>query len=441
MSFGLNDITTVARLLATLIDRIRTGPQEFRELATDLLLAQSCIRQIEAHQTVFQSRAARLTRLDRDTTAAVFGDIQAGLAELQRELDGHRSQNALGRALDHAVAERQRVLRDRLQFQFSKLGILYQSFSLAQGARMAEALREIRLARLYDEEEDAALTESITDFRRKYVERGDHRGGSSASAGANADAAAVDVEVAPSVMTGHSKDRLVRQWMGDVARFEKGTYFDGFSEVGVGDGATAGDPSPPPPPPSRGFLWHFMLWDIRRRKRTCSRQTALALGFIFPAVVTGASFAMSPFLIWAATMADQGVPLSYYLLMKVYNLNFMQIIANSIILITTLVAFYASVVYKHTSRTCNRLARLMSSLCFASYALVFTYGAMYWNRQRPHLASTVHLHNAVTISSLVYGFFGLVAMVASLAFSGIASSRWMGGRKEKNDQDNDEGKP
>jgi hypothetical protein len=178
MAFGINDIVALGRLLTTLIDRVRNGPQEFRHFSTDLLLAQSCIRQIEAHQAVFHTRTARLNRVDRDTTTAVFRDIQAGLAELRRELDGHRSQNAVGRALDHAVAERQRVLREKLQFQFSKLDILYQSFSLAQGARMAEALREIRLARLYDEEEDVALTESITDFRRKYGEKGD-RGSSS----------------------------------------------------------------------------------------------------------------------------------------------------------------------------------------------------------------------------------------------------------------------
>ena len=292
----------LGRLLTTLIDRVRNGPQEFRHFSTDLLLAQSCIRQIEAHQAVFHTRTARLNRVDRDTTTAVFRDIQAGLAELQRELDGHRSQNAVGRALDHAVAERQRVLREKLQFQFSKLGILYQSFSLAQGARMAEALREIRLARLYDEEEDVALTESITDFRRKYGEK--DRGSSSATA----DAAAADVGAAPSVTTAYSKDRLVRQWMSDVARFEKGTYFDGFSDVGVGAGDGQGQ-TPSLPPPNRAFLWQFMLWDIRRRKR--SRKVAMTLGFVLPVLATITSFAMSPFLIWAAIMEDSGIPMTY----------------------------------------------------------------------------------------------------------------------------------
>ena len=287
MSLGVNDIATIARLLAILVDKIRNGPQEFREFTADLLLAQSCIRQIEAHQTDFSTRTARLGHLDRETTIAVFRDIQAGLAELQQELDGHLSQNRIGRTLDYVIAERQRVLREKLQFHFSKLGILYQSFSLAQGARMAEALKEIRSARVYDDkEEDLALTESIVDFRKKYVDRG----------GLSASAREADVEAVSSVMTGYSKDRLVRQWMSDVAKFEKGTYFDGFSDVGAGEGVPGNQQIPPPP--SRAFLWQFMLWDIRHRGRY--RRLAMVLGFVPPVALSMASFVMSPFLIWTA---------------------------------------------------------------------------------------------------------------------------------------------
>lgn len=125
-----------------LIERIRNGPSEFRESTSDLLLAQSCVRQIESHHAAFRSRTSWLGRVDHETTRRVFLDIRTGLEDLQRELEGHAAQHAVGRSLDNAVAERQKVLREKLQFHFNKLSILYQSFSLAQGTRMAETLRE-----------------------------------------------------------------------------------------------------------------------------------------------------------------------------------------------------------------------------------------------------------------------------------------------------------
>jgi hypothetical protein len=90
--------------------------------------------------------------------------------------------------------------------------------------------------------------------------------------------------------------------MGDVARFEKGTYIDGFSDVGPGAGDGQGK-TRSLPPPLRAFLWQFMLWDIRGRKR--NRKVAMTLGFVLPAFATIASFAMSPFLIWAANMQEE----------------------------------------------------------------------------------------------------------------------------------------
>ena len=143
---------------------------------------------------------------------------------------------------------------------------------------MTEALHEIRQARLFDD--DIALTESITDFRKRYIERE----GSSRVGGA------------PSTVR-LSKDNFIQQWASDVERFEKGTYLDGFSDV-AGDVDIGNDAQDRPPP--RAFLWQFMLWDIRRRKRR--RRVAMVFGFILPALMLLASFAISPFLIWIVSV-------------------------------------------------------------------------------------------------------------------------------------------
>jgi hypothetical protein len=72
----------------------------------------------------------------------------------------------------------------------------------------------------------------------------------------------------------------VRQWASDVERFEKWTYLDGFSDV-AGDVDIGNDVQDRLPP--YAFLWQFMLWDIRQRKRR--RRVAMAFGFIVPALM------------------------------------------------------------------------------------------------------------------------------------------------------------
>jgi len=285
MSFGIGigDVVCVANLLTTLIERVRNGPQEFREFTNDLLLAQTCISQIKAHQNTFYSRTSKLDQLDRETTSAVFRDIRYGLEELQGELNTYNAKGSIGRVTDDVIMGRQKDLREKLQFQFSKLGILYQSFSLAQGARMAEALHEIREARPQDDE-DTLVAESIAGFRKKYPKRDD----GSSYAG-----------TAPSTI-GDPKERFVRQWVSEVEKFENGTFVDGFSDLDWAKEQEMEIQLPDASPPARAFLWQFMLWDIRRRENVVSRWFALAVGLIFPALMLVLSLGLSPFLIWAS---------------------------------------------------------------------------------------------------------------------------------------------
>jgi len=87
-----------------------------------------------------------------------------------------------------------------------------------------------------------------------------------------------------------------------------------------------------------------------------------------------------------------------------HEMNQISIVGNSMILATALAVCYSSFVYKHSSQTCNRMARLTCALGLATYCLIFAYGVQDWIYRTPHYAFPVHLHSVVTISSVVYGW-------------------------------------
>ncbi|KAK0619400.1 hypothetical protein B0T14DRAFT_207879 [Immersiella caudata] len=286
MSFANTNIAPLAQLLSDLFDRVQKGPQEFRSLTEDILQASTCISQIQKSQAAFHARVSKLGEVDRGTTYAVFRNIRIELEDLQREMNDYSERNPGARVFDAPLVGCLRTLCEKLQFRVRMLAMLHQSFVLAGGTKMAEALQQIRGTTF-----DPQSIDTTEAMAARQIQQTSALTGGLATTGE----LEIPIEAVPATAEQGGGDSLPKQ-TGNA------NNPNDSSDIAV----EAGDPAKVRDRPlAKAFLWQYMLWNIRRR--THGKTLSMVLGLNLPMVITLGSVFVAPVLIWATIVDEHGL--------------------------------------------------------------------------------------------------------------------------------------
>ena len=122
--FSLTDVVTVSRLIGGTLDRIQHAPEQFRVFAADLQRAQTMLSGVRNDWSVFENEGP----LRENET---LHNILTGIKEELEELLAAMKRNPAKEGFKSIVANwkfgsKLEDLRERLQFHFGSLALLFQ---------------------------------------------------------------------------------------------------------------------------------------------------------------------------------------------------------------------------------------------------------------------------------------------------------------------------